>query len=265
MYTISKINYSDILLNTWTKDALSNGSYVSMKIINLLYDRRYETFSYVYTREKEILLFLLARKWTLKNIDKEHFHKRALTLEFYLFQCILNYIERPYEIMGTSRSDQEKERNYEFLELWKYVRPCLLSKEALLSFSNNEFARLVKEELGVYIHQKLQIFGCFPRINASRFSIEQCHLSVSDLLIGQRIQAMDCKQKWYNATIVDISETEIIIHFDNFSSRYDESIHKSDNYRFLSINTLLKDDICPCERCITKIFEYKNNVINLIQ
>ena len=262
-YTISKINYSDALLNIWTKDALNIGSDFALKIINLLYDRRYETFSYVYTYDKDILLFLLRRKWTIKNIDREQFYKRALLLEFYLFQSIMNYIERPYSI-SINRDEQEKERESEFLELWKYVYPCLLSKESLLSFSNNPFARLIKDELVGFIHQKLQIFSCFPVINESRFRIEQSHLSTTSLSVGQRVQVMDRKQKWYNATIAEINDTDIKINFDNFSNRYDENIIKSDTYRFLPVDTL-SNNICPCKQCITKIFEYKNNVINLIQ
>lgn len=258
-YIISKINYSDTLLNTWTKDALDSGSNLALKIINLLYDRRYETFSYVYTYDKDILFFLLRRKWTIKNMNMEQFYKKALLLEFYLFQSVMNYIERPNAI-----GEQEKEREGEFLELWKFVYPCLLSKESLLSFSNNPFARLVKDELIGFIHQKLQIFSCFPIINESRFCIEHSHLSTTSLSIGQRVQVMDRKQKWYTATITEINEADIKINFDNFSNRYDENINKSDAYRFLPVDTLSKDIICPCKQCITKIFEYKNNIINLI-
>lgn len=255
-YIVPKITHSDIMLNTWTKDVITNGSDFALKLINMLYDKRYATYSYIYSIDKDVLLFLLKRKWLVTNIDREIFQQRASLLEFYLFQSILHYIDQPNRLDNTNK-------NEEFIELWKYIHPSLLSKEALLSFSNHRLAKLVYEELVPIIHQKLQIFSSFTILQSSRFFIEIKHLYANDIKLGQKIQAMDRKQRWYNAVVIDVNDSTIEVSFDNFTSRYNEIISKDENFRFLPFNSLIRDNICPCECCISKIFSAKNN-INII-
>jgi hypothetical protein len=273
-HIFSKNIYTDKMLQIWAKDALSTPSELSLKFINQLYDKHFDIYNNFYvTNCKEILFFMLKRKWKVKNIDKEQFLKRSSILETCLFDSIINYINRPSksEVDDEAKDNnkknelndiEQKERDIEFLELWKYVYPCLLSKEVLLTFSNTRYAQLVVDQLQILIYQKLYIFSNVPVINESRFCIETPHLSVlqiSQLSIGDQIQVIDCKNKWYNANVIEINETEIIVHFYGFTDRFNESIKKTDTWRFLNFSTLCIKDICPCKQCITKIFEYKNN------
>lgn len=273
-HIFSKNIYTDKMLQIWAKDALSTPSELSLKFINQLYDNHFDIYNNFYvTNCKEILFFMLKRKWKVKHIDKEQFLKRSSILETCLFDSIINYINRPSksEVDDEAKDNnkknelndiEQKERDIEFLELWKYVYPCLLSKEVLLSFSNTRYAQLVVDQLQILIYQKLYIFSNVPVINESRFCIETPHLSVSQisqLSIGDQIQVIDCKNKWYNANVIEINETEIIVHFYGFTDRFNESIKKTDTWRFLNFSTLCIKDICPCKQCITKIFEYKNN------
>lgn len=286
-FIFSKNIYTDKILQTWAKDALSNPSELSLKFINKLYDKHFDIYNNFYvTTCKEILLFMLKRKWKVKHIDREQFLKRSLILETCLFDSIIHYINRPSKTIqknncnendngnGNGNDNDNKngndndnknelneieksERDTEFLELWQYVYPCLLSKEILLSFSNTRYALLVKDQLQVLIYQKLYIFSNIPVINESRFYIETPHLSVSQisqLSIGDQIQVMDYKNKWYNASVIESNETEIKVNFYGFTERFNESIKKTDTWRFLNFSTLCAKDICPCKQCITRIF-----------
>ena len=279
-HIFSKNIYTDKMLQIWAKDALSTPSELSLKFINQLYDKHFDIYSNFYpTPSKEILLFMLKKKWKIKHIDKEQFLKRSSILETCLFDFIMHYInrqsknwEREYKEENKEDNNkkfelseiEQRERDVEFLELWKYIYPCLLSKDVLLAFSNTRYAKLVMEQLQLLIYQKLYIFSNVPTIDESRFCIESPHLSVSELAelsIGDQIQAMDCKHKWYNATVVEINETELTVHFHGFTDRYNESIRKTETWRFLNFSTLCLKGICPCKECITKIFDHKNNII----
>ena len=272
---LSKNIYTDKMLQIWAKDALSTPSELSLKFINQLYDKHFDIYTNFYpTNCKEILLFMLKKKWKVKYINKEEFLKRSSILETCLFDFIIHYINRQSKNEeGEYKEDnnikfelneiEQGERDMEFLELWKYIYPCLLSKDELLSFTNTRYAKLIMDQLQLLIYQKLYIFSNVPTIDESRFCIDSPHLSVSEiteLSIGDQIQAMDCKHKWYNATVVGINETELIVHFHGFTDRYNESIKKTDTWRFLNFSTLCIKGICPCKQCITKIFDYKNNV-----
>jgi hypothetical protein len=274
-HIFSKNIYTDKMLQIWAKDALSTPSELSLKFINQLYDKHFDIYSNFYpTPSKEILLFMLKKKWKIKHIDKEQFLKRSSILETCLFDFIMHYINRQSKNIEENKEDnnkkfelseiEQRERDVEFLELWKYIYPCLLSKDVLLAFSNTRYAKLVMEQLQLLIYQKLYIFSNVPTIDESRFCIESPHLSVpelSELSIGDQIQAMDCKHKWYNATVVEINETELTVHFHGFTDRYNESIRKTETWRFLNFSTLCLKGICPCKECITKIFDHKNNII----
>jgi len=278
-HIFSKNIYTDKMLQIWAKDALTIPSELSLKFINQLYDKHFDIYSNFYpTPSKEILLFMLKKKWKINYIDKEQFLKRSSILETCLFDFIMHYInrqsknwEREYKEENKEDNNkkfelseiEQRERDVEFLELWKYIYPCLLSKDVLLVFSNTRYAKLIMDQLQLLIYQKLYIFSNVPIIDESRFYIDSPHLSVSEiaeLSIGDQIQAMDCKHKWYNATVVGINETELIVHFHGFTDRYNESIKKTDTWRFLNFSTLCIKGICPCKKCITKIFDYKNNV-----
>lgn len=287
---LSKNIYTDKMLQIWAKDALSTPSELSLKFVNQLYDKHFDVYGNFYpTNCKEILVFMLNKKWKVRYISKEEFLKRSSILETCLFDFIMHYINRQSKNWdgggdgdgdgdGENKENREnkednnkkfelseieqRERDMEFLELWKYIYPCLLSKEVLLAFSNTRYASLIKEQLQLLIYQKLCIFSNVPTIDESRFCIRTPHLSVSEisqLSIGDKIQAMDCKHKWYNATIVDVNETELLVHFHGFTERYNESIKKTDTWRFLNFSTLCLKGICPCKQCITKMFDCKNN------
>lgn len=276
-FIFSKNIYTDKILQTWAKDALSTPSELSLKFINQIYDKHFDIYGNFYVTDCiEILLFMLKRKWKVKHIDREQFLKRSLILETCLFDSIIHYINRPIKNSqndngkdnGNENKDdnnkknqlnesEQYERDMEFLELWQYVYPCLLSKEILLSFSNTRYAQLVKEQLQVVIYQKLYIFSNINVINESRFYIETPHLTISqisNLSIGDQIQVMDCKKKWYNANVIELDEREIKVHFYGFIDRFNESIKKTDTWRFLNFSTLCVKDICPCKECITQIF-----------
>lgn len=60
---------------------------------------------------------------------------------------------------------------------------------------------------------------------------------LSQLRVGMRLEAMDKYGKWYVAKILELdeSEGEVLVHFERWSSRYDEDIAvKSGRLRRLS-------------------------------
>ena len=60
---------------------------------------------------------------------------------------------------------------------------------------------------------------------------------LSELQVGTRLEAMDKYGKWYVAKVVELEEGEgeVLIHFERWSSRYDELIAvKSGRLRQLS-------------------------------
>ena len=60
----------------------------------------------------------------------------------------------------------------------------------------------------------------------------------SQLLVGMRLEAMDKYGKWYVAKVVELdqSEGEVLVHFERWSSRYDELVPiKSGRLRQLSL------------------------------
>ena len=66
---------------------------------------------------------------------------------------------------------------------------------------------------------------------------------LSQLQVGMRVEAMDKYGKWYVAKILELdeSEGEVLVHFERWSSRYDEDIAvKSGRLRRLS-ETKLKE------------------------
>jgi hypothetical protein len=50
---------------------------------------------------------------------------------------------------------------------------------------------------------------------------------LDDITVGVRVEAKDCYGKWFCAKVVEKDEEteEIVIHFDGWSSRYDELVH----------------------------------------
>lgn len=49
---------------------------------------------------------------------------------------------------------------------------------------------------------------------------------VSELHVGKKVEAMDKYGKWYVAKVVELEEEdkEVLVHFEKWSSRYDEYI-----------------------------------------
>jgi len=250
---VYQLVYQESTLIDWVKDALAIGSELSLGLINKLFDIRYTNYCNVQTTDKATLLFLLQRKWYISQpLNKDLFFQKAISLELYLFQSIINYLEKK----------DENERK-EMIDFWKYLNPLFLPKETLCHFSNNPLSKFVAEDLTRVIHQKLRLFSTStPPIIFKRFYIKEKHLSQSDFVIGKQIQVLDKKNKWYNAKIIDIVNNEVTVTFDNFAPIHNETISINSVYRFLPYETIKKDYICPCELCICEIFRNdKNNHI----
>jgi hypothetical protein len=80
---------------------------------------------------------------------------------------------------------------------------------------------------------------------------------MTELKIGDLIDARDIHENWYVATVVNISETHIKIHFNNWDIKYDENINKSEN-RIAKYGTFTeknehivstKEKQCTCVSC----------------
>ncbi|XP_041423962.1 PHD finger protein 20-like protein 1 isoform X6 [Xenopus laevis] len=64
--------------------------------------------------------------------------------------------------------------------------------------------------------------------------------------IGARLEAQDYLQKWYPSKIekIDYEEEKLLIHFEHWSSRYDEWIHwDSSRLRSLEEHSLMKEEL----------------------
>ena len=245
-----QIVYHESMLLVLIKDAITVGSVLSMSLLNKLFDLKYINHCHVYNNDKDTLLFLLKRKWLISSpLNKETFSQRAMSLELYLFQSIISYIEK--------KNENEKK---EIIELWEYVNPLFLPKETLCNFSNHPLSTFVSEKLKTVIHQKFRIFSNSPLITFNRFYIRENHLQKEDFVIGKSIQAMDKKNKWYNAKIIDINNNEITVNFDNFASIHNEIISINSVHRFLPYDTIKKEYICPCELCIYELFVNDKNI-----
>ena len=241
----SLLNYTNKELCTWTKDAIETKTQLALDLINKLYDYNFMHFSCFYPTDKDVILFLLSKKWILNyQINKEIFIQKAHALETNLFNMILNYATIV---------------NEDIIELWKYIHPNFLSKQNLANFSNHELSKFVAEELKHAIHEKFNFFSLKPIITYNRFFFKD-HLKYEDLYVGKKVQVMDIKNKWYNAKIDEVDEY-INVSFENFSEKYNEKISKKEMFKFLPYDTIKKDNICPCESCIYQIFKNDKNII----
>ena len=64
---------------------------------------------------------------------------------------------------------------------------------------------------------------------------------LSELHVGMKLEAMDKYGKWYIAKVLELDESsvEVLVHFERWSSRYDEYIPlKSGHLRQLSLTKL---------------------------
>ena len=110
IHIFSKNIYTDKTLQTWAKDALSTPSDLSLKFINQLYDKHFDIYGTFYVTDcKDILLFMLKRKWKIKHMDKDQFLKRSLILETCLFDSIIHYINRPSKNKVNDDNDETKD------------------------------------------------------------------------------------------------------------------------------------------------------------
>lgn len=243
---ISTTSFSETMLLSWTKDAIFLGD-VGINLINKFYDEKFFNCNFnsnfMNYSDKDSILFLLKRKWVMTQpLDKEYFLKKANSLEYYLYQCITNYMSK-------------KDCDSDFIEFWNEIHPIFLSKDVLTYFSNQPLSLTVRDQLTDIIHQKFYLFSRYPVIHYSRFYMKEPHLKMDELVMDERVQVMDQKKKWYNARIIEMNEESVTVTFDIFSSRFNETIPKTDMYRFLRYGTLERDHICPCEICIREIFK----------
>lgn len=76
----------------------------------------------------------------------------------------------------------------------------------------------------------------------------------SKFTINSRIEALDFNNEWYTAKIVEVDyeENEVLIHFENYSNKYDEWISmNSPRLRVLQEeNTNCKEQFVVGERCL---------------
>ena len=238
---ITLLHFRDLYrLNDYTKELLNYETPFSIIILNELYDRYFlnENFTLAFTSDKNILLFLLKRKWLIYS-KKDVFIKNSSILEYYLLHSILTFVN----ILG---SDEEKERN--FKELWSFIIPYFLSKDTLTMITNLSFSRCIRDELIECVHQKYGMFSKKEVLRKTRFRIKNDH--VKEFNIGDRLQTLDNQKCWYNSTIIDVNDDIIIIKFDNFNDTYNEIISRKDIHRFLPLSTLEKGYSCPCDLCL---------------
>jgi len=227
-------------INEYTKELLSYETPFSLLILNELYDRYFanENFTMTYTSDKDILLFLLKRKWIIYS-KKEVYTKNAFILEYYLLQSILSFI-------NTLKSE---EKEIEFKKLWSFIIPYFLSKDTLIMLSNLPLSKCIYDDLIECIHQKYGMFSKKDVLVKTRFRIKSDH--VKEFKVGDRLQTLDRLKFWYNSTIIDMNDDTVMIRFDNFNETYNEIISKKDIYRFLPLSTLDKANSCPCDLCLT--------------
>lgn len=229
-------------LNDYTKDLLNYQTDISLYILNELYDSYYinynHNFSLIYTKDKDILLFILKRKW-LVQLRYNDIIKNSFILEYHLFQLILCFMN--------TVNDIEKEST--FKELWGYINPYFLSKENLLQLSNLSLSKYIHEDLVNCIYEKFEMFSKKEILKKTRFRLKNDH--IKEFNIGDRLQTLDFTKHWYNSTIIDMTENTVIIRFDNFSEKYDEVIQKKYINRFLPLSTLEQNNSCPCSICIS--------------
>jgi hypothetical protein len=238
---IHSFNFKNLFqLNNYTKDLLNYQTDLSLSILNELYDYYYinHNFSMIYTIDKEILLFILKRKW-LVQLKYNDIIKNSFILEYHLFQSILGFMN--------TVNDIEKEST--FKELWGYVNPYFLSKENLLQITNLPLSKYIHDDLINCIYEKFEMFSKRETLKKTRFRIKNDH--VKEFNIGDRLQTLDFTKHWYNSTIIDMTEHTVIIHFDNFNEKYDEVIYKKCINRFLPLSTLEQNNSCPCSICIS--------------
>jgi hypothetical protein len=81
----------------------------------------------------------------------------------------------------------------------------------------------------------------------SRFACSSSHVLPK---LSDNLQVMDNRKRWYNAQIIQKTDTHVSVHFEYFSDRYDEEISLNQTFRFLPYGLLSKDKICPCELCV---------------
>lgn len=237
---IHSFNFKNLFqINDYTKELLNYQTDLSLSILNELYDRYYVNynFSMIYTIDKDILLFILKRKW-LVQLRFNDIIKNSFILEYYLFNSIISFMN--------TVNDIEKEST--FKELWGYVNPYFLSKETLLTITNLPLSVYIHEDLVNCVYEKFEMFKKKEILKKTRFRIKNDH--VNEFNIGDRLQTLDLTKNWYNSTIIDMTENTLVIRFDNFSEKYDEVIQKKCINRFLPLSTLEKNHSCPCSICI---------------
>ena len=249
-------NFTDQQIRKWSIQVCNEyPTDLSLYLLNKLYDVYYKNsnlYNLIWSPSKEVIFFLLKRKWVSDTMDRESFVKKATQLEFYLAQTVFSFID-----FNIKEKDQKTETVSTFMEMWSLLHYDYLAKDMLMSISNNEISQYILAELSLIISKRM---GFFHReINnkidslfytKSRFMCPSLHLEESELKIDSKIQIMDNRKRWYNGEIIKKTDLSVRIHFEQFSDRYDEDISLRENYRFLPYGTLQKDKICPCETCI---------------
>jgi hypothetical protein len=219
---------------------------LSIYLLNKVYDvyfRNNNLYHLIWSPSKEVIFFLLERKWITDIMDKENYIKKACELEFYLCQTILQFVDMNMKV-------NEKEAIDLFKKMWPLLHYDYLSKDILMSISNHSISKHIMPELSLLISKRM---GFFQKENIclfytkSRFGCSSSHVLPK---LSDNLQVMDNRKRWYNAQIIQKTDTHVSVHFEYFSDRYDEEISLNQTFRFLPYGLLSKDKICPCELCV---------------
>ena len=241
----SYLKLSFMELELFTFQALEVDTPLSLHLIDMLYDLKYISFNQITiynTKDISVLLFLLSRKWIVKHVTKDEFVSLSYLLEFYLYQSIDKFCQSNEIDLSTSK------------QLFDLMIPSFLTKDMIGLLTNSKIGLLLQDRLLPIIFEKYELFAKKTVYQTSRLVVDKKHVSQDSLLLHSTVQVLDSKKKWYNATIISVDDDTVVVHFDNFTSKYDERINKKDTFRFFPRNTLDKDKICTCERCILYIF-----------
>jgi hypothetical protein len=258
-YIFETSNFSDQNIKRWSIQVCNEyPSDLCFDLLNKLYDvyfRNNNLYHLVWSPSKEVIFFLLQRKWVTDIMDKENYVKKASQLEFYLCQTILHFVD-----MNLNEKDKEKDKDKEietielFQKMWSLLYYDYLSKDILMSISNHVISHYITTDLALLISKRMGFFQreLNNKIDSlfymkSRFTCSSSHVEPK---LFDRLQVMDNRKRWYNGEIIRKTDTHMTVHFEQFSDRYDEEISVDQHFRFLPYGLLQKDKICPCDLCI---------------
>lgn len=124
-----------------------------------------------------------------------------------------------------------------------------INKEVPKSDNNEEKESKIKLEAEVKVESKEKLD------DFEKSKISQPNDNSAKFVINARIEALDFNNEWFPAKIVEVDyeENEILIHFENFSNKYDEWVSMdSPRLRLLQNdeNTVVIEKFAVGERCL---------------